>query len=124
MACFTTVGDGNQTLAEPNMGDPSSNSVLPGLASGSCSTFLLYPLDLIKVRLQVTENNFKRTVRKTLPTDAPRSTASKAWRWVVWNSPFLRQGGMIVKNENDFRASAGRKPGYGWLASSVPRLGA
>ena len=71
---------------------------------------------MIKVRLQVTENNFKRTVHQTLPTDAPRSTANKAWRGVVWNSPFLRQGGTIVKNENDFRASAGRKPGYGWLA--------
>lgn len=45
------------------------NNVKPliaGLTSGAASTILLYPLDLIKVRFQVTESGRKRGILRTL----------------------------------------------------------
>jgi solute carrier family 25 (mitochondrial folate transporter), member 32 len=40
--------------------------LIAGLSSGAASTVLLYPLDLIKVRLQVTESGRKRGIVRTL----------------------------------------------------------
>lgn len=44
----------------------SAKPLIAGLASGATSLLFLYPLDLVKVRLQVTESGRKRGITQTL----------------------------------------------------------
>lgn len=55
--------------------------LLAGLAGGACSTVLLYPLDLIKVRLQVNED--PRSTNSSTATSKPRLSSLQMLRVIV-----------------------------------------
>ncbi|KAL3812098.1 hypothetical protein ACHAXA_009433 [Cyclostephanos tholiformis] len=51
---------------------PPLSTLLAGIAGGSASTVLLYPLDLIKVRMQVDEGSHRRVVAASAAVDRRR----------------------------------------------------
>jgi len=68
---------------------------MAGLLGGAASTFLLYPLDLVKVRLQVNEHSLKE------PIPASVSTTSSSSTWIP-NRPKRTMIGTlrhVIKNE-------------------------
>lgn len=57
--------------------------LLAGLAGGACSTVALYPLDLIKVRLQVNENSLSSNNPASASAAKPRLSSMQMFRVIV-----------------------------------------
>jgi solute carrier family 25 folate transporter 32 len=72
------------SLSTENKHAKSSIPLIAGLLGGAASTFLLYPLDLVKVRLQVNEqSSFKTTASSTTSATIPKRTMIGTLRHVV-----------------------------------------
>jgi solute carrier family 25 folate transporter 32 len=67
--CSTSSPSQHQNEQHKKSIDPMS-SFLAGIAGGASSTILLYPLDLVKVRMQVDENNLRHNALSKRPSAA------------------------------------------------------